>query len=77
MKTITVNVSEVVYREFQEHAKVSDRTTSELIREAMELYSSERIRTRRSLRDLRPLSLGRVKKPWGQDDDLLSEMLGG
>lgn len=76
MKAITVNVSETVYREFQEHARASDRTTSELIREAMELYSSERIRARRSLRELRPLSLGRLKRPLGEDD-LLGEMLDG
>ncbi len=38
MKTITINVSEPVYRDFQEYARRNDRTTSELIREAMEEY---------------------------------------
>ncbi len=75
MKTITLNVSESVYQAFQEHARVSDRTTSELIREAMELYWRERIQTRRSLRELSPLSLGRVMRPLTRDDDLLAEML--
>ena len=36
MKTITVNVSEPVYRDFQRFARERDRTASELIREAME-----------------------------------------
>ena len=77
MKTITINVSEPVYRDFKEHARVCDRTTSELIREAMEVYRNERIRPKRSLRDLQPLSLGFVKRPMTGDDDLLEEMLGG
>ncbi|MBM3465359.1 MAG: ribbon-helix-helix protein, CopG family [Armatimonadetes bacterium] len=69
MKTITINVSESVYEGFQEYARALDRTTSELIREAMELYWNERIRSRQSLRVLRPLSLGKVKKPFGGSRD--------
>lgn len=76
MKTITVNVSEPVYREFQEYARRRDRTTAELIREAMEAYRARLVGPRRSLRDLSPLDLGRVKRPLGPDDDLLGEMLG-
>lgn len=77
MKTITINVSEAVYRDFQEHARVSDRPTSELIREAMELYWTQRIRPKHSLRELQPLSLGKVKMPWHGEDDILGEMLHG
>jgi len=77
MKTITINVSETVYRDFQEQARKLDRTASELIREAMEMYWTERIRHRRSLRELQPLSLGKVKRPLTGADDLLSEMLDG
>ncbi|MBI3925781.1 MAG: ribbon-helix-helix protein, CopG family [Armatimonadetes bacterium] len=77
MKAITINVSEPIYRDFQEHARVCDRTTSELIREAMELYRNERIRPRRSLRALQPLVLGEVKRVWSPDDDLFAEMLDG
>jgi hypothetical protein len=75
MKTITVNVSEPVYRDFVEYARRQDRTASELIREAMEAYRNSHIRPRPSLRDLRPLSLGKVRKPIGPGDDLLGEML--
>jgi len=77
MKTITINVSEAVYKDFQEHARARDRKTSELIREAMELYRKERIRPRRSLTELQPLSLGTVKRPLSPEDDLLAEMLDG
>jgi hypothetical protein len=72
MKTITINVSETVYREFQEHARVCDRTTSELIREAMELYWRERIRQRPSLRDWKPISVGAVLRPLTREDDILA-----
>lgn len=75
MKTITVNVSEPVYRQFQEHARRSDRTAAELIREAMDLYRRERIERSGSLLDLPPLALGAVLRPLDADDDLLEEML--
>ncbi|MFU8847758.1 MAG: ribbon-helix-helix protein, CopG family [Opitutales bacterium] len=77
MKAITVNVSEPTYREFQEYARRKDRKTSELIREAMELYREQNIQDSgaRSLRDLRPQSLGKVLRPLDAEDDLLDEMV--
>jgi hypothetical protein len=76
MKTITVNVSEPVYEDFQRASKRLGRPTSELIREAMEEYRRERLRPRNDLRGFRPRSLGAVLKPLAPEDDLLSEMLG-
>jgi hypothetical protein len=75
MKTITLNVSEPVYEEFQRASKRLDRPASELIREAMELYRHQRLRPRHDLRDFRPRSLGKVLEPLSREDDLLSEML--
>ena len=75
MKTITVNVSEPVYRDFQRLARARDRTASELIREAMEDFRERRIARSTTLADLNPVSVGRVLKPLSQADDLLEEML--
>jgi len=75
MKTITINVSEPVYREFQARARRLDRTTSELIREAMEHYLRDRLRGARSVLAFEPLDLGKVKKPLTSRDDLLAEMI--
>lgn len=75
MKTITVNVSEPVYEEFQRASKSLDRPTSELIREAMAHYRSEHLQARGDLRGFRPRSLGRVLKPLSREDDLMAEML--
>ena len=75
MKTITINVSEPIYAEFQEHARRRDRTASELIREAMELYRERWAGRDGSLRDLKPLDLGATRLPLTPDDDLLEEML--
>lgn len=77
MKTITVNVSEPTYREFQAYARRKDRKTSELIREAMELFRERKIQDSgdHSLRDLRPRSLGKVLRPLEPGDDLLDEMV--
>lgn len=75
MKTITINVSEPVYEEFRRAAQRDGRTTSELIREAMERYRNDRLRPRRDLRDFRPRSVGRVLQPLGAHNDLFAEML--
>tara|TARA_R110002072_G_scaffold266854_1_gene425804 strand:- start:167 stop:412 length:246 start_codon:yes stop_codon:yes gene_type:complete len=75
MKTITINVSEPVYADFQRHAKEQDRPTSELIRESMEAYREKKIRPRRTLRDLRPASVGEVIQPWTGRSELVDDLL--
>ena len=75
MKTITVNVSEPVYEEFQGYAKKVDRKTSELIREAMEEYRKSHITRGTTLRDRRPVSVGGAIQPIDENDDILGEML--
>jgi len=75
MKTITVNVSEPIYEAFQLHARKVDRKTSEVIREAMELYYRHHLQRRTSLRDRSPVSVGGAISPLTSEDDLLGEML--
>jgi predicted transcriptional regulator len=77
MKTITVNVSEPVYQEFQDYAQRNDRKTAELIREAMEDYRRTTIgpARHRSLRQLEPARAGRVLQPLSGEDDLAGEMI--
>ncbi len=78
MNTITVDVPDPVYRDFQDYAKRVDRTPSDLIQEAMELYRDLKIgRKRMSLVDMPSFSVGKILKPLGPDDDLLGEMLEG
>jgi Arc/MetJ-type ribon-helix-helix transcriptional regulator len=74
MITITINVSEPVYREFQKYASAHDRSASELIREAMEAYLEQRLKRRTTLQDLKPLSLGGILKDFTTRGDLLEEM---
>ena len=75
MRTITVNVSDPVYQDFQAFARKRDRKASELIREAMEMYRQAHIQRRTSLRDIRPASAGGPIQPITGADDLLGEML--
>ena len=75
MKTISVNVSEPVYKDFLEYARRTDRTAAELIREAMELFRAQRIAARSSIKTLGPLDVGEVIAPLDAEDDLLGEML--
>ena len=75
MKTITINVSEPVYRDFQRIAKAQDRTASELIRQAMEEFRERRIARSATLADLSPVSVGQVLAPLRREDDLLAELL--
>ena len=74
MKAITINVSEPVYREFQEYARAHDRTASELIREAMEEFLNLKMSRKRSIRDLRPISLGTVLGDAASRENLSAEM---
>lgn len=76
MKPITINVSESTYLDFKKYAKRQDRKTAELIREAMELYREKKIKdsASRSLRELEPVSLGRIIRPLAKGDDILGEM---
>lgn len=75
MRTITVNVSDPVYAEFQRAARAMGRPTSELIREAMENYRRAYLGHRGDLTHLAPVSVGKVLEALGSDDDLLGEML--
>ncbi len=75
MKAITVNISEPVYREFQAYSKRVDRKTSELIREAMELYRRTHMERGTSLRDRRPATAGGPVQPVEAQDDILGDML--
>lgn len=75
MKTITINVSEPTYNEFKEYAQKTDRKTSELIREAMERYRNTYLIGKSSIRNLQPLSGGKILAPLTEKDDLLGEML--
>jgi len=70
-----VNISEPVYDDFVEHARRTDRTAAELIREAMELFRNQRIRPRTSIAGLKPLDLGKPLRRRSNRDDLLGEML--
>ncbi len=73
MKAITINVSEPVYTDFQQFAKSQDRTTSEVIREAMLQYRETRIQRKTCLLPLRPVSVGKILKPWISREDLLED----
>jgi len=77
MKTITINVSEPIYRDFERYAELQGRPTLELIQQAMEEFRRQHIRPQTTLRNLRPSSVGRVLKPLSAEDDTLGEMLDG
>jgi predicted CopG family antitoxin len=75
MKTITVDVNEPIYEEFERFAHEQERSTTEVIREAMELYRREKMRPQYSLRNVKPTSAGTVRKPWTGRGDLLADIL--
>jgi negative regulator of replication initiation len=75
MKTITVNVSDPIYRDFSLYAKQIGNSASELIRRAMEDYHQRFILRKTTLRTRRPASVGYPLEPIRREDDLLGEML--
>lgn len=74
MKTITINVDEKVYKQFQAFARSQERSTSDMIREAMQSYLAGNLQRRTRLQDLKPLSLGGVLRDLSRRDGLLEEM---
>jgi hypothetical protein len=75
MRAITIKVSEAVYRDFQVYASRNERSTADLIREAMREYRERNMNAGTSLRDLRPTSVGAVLRPLRAGEDLLAEMM--
>jgi len=75
MKTVTINVPEAVYEDFQVFAKRVGRTPSELIRDAMELYRQTHFQPKTTLRNRQQASVGGPIQPLSANDDLLEEML--
>lgn len=75
MKTITINVSEPVYRDYQAFAQRTDRSASELIREAMEAFRAAHMHRTTSLKQRRAASVGGPIAALTSEDDLLGDLL--
>ncbi len=74
MKAVTIHVDEPVYAQYKEWARGSQRSTSELIREAMEFYRLHSPSRDQSLREPEaPASVGRILHAWQGREDLLDD----
>ena len=74
MKAVTVHLDDPVYREFQKIARRSRRSTSELIREAMEAYRRTLAKKQSSLAEAGPAaSVEQILIPWSGRKDLLED----
>lgn len=72
MKAVTIHLEESVYSEFQTLARKSKRTSSELIREAMDLYRQKVKKNTHSLIDSPPAaSVGGGLQPWSDRSEML------
>jgi len=71
MKAVTIHVEEPVYRDFQRLARRTKRSTSELIREAMENFRRSSVKPRTPLwQATEPISVGHIKTPWKGRENL-------
>jgi predicted transcriptional regulator len=74
MKAVTVHLDDPVYREFQKVARKTNRSTSELIRDAMETYRRTFVKKQTSLAEACPAaSVGQILTPWTGREDLLED----
>ena len=74
MKAVTVHLDDSVYREFQKAARKARRSTSELIREAMEAYRRTLVKKQSSLAEAGPAtSVGQILTPRAGREDLLGD----
>jgi len=71
MRAVTIHVEEPVYRDFQRLARRTKRSTSELIREAMESFRRSSGKSRVPLwQTTEPASVGHIKTPWSGRENL-------
>lgn len=71
MRAVTIHVDESVYRDFQRLARRTKRSTSELIREAMENFRKISVKARAPLWQApEPTSVGHIKIPWSGRENL-------
>jgi hypothetical protein len=79
MTTISFEIPDAMLKDFQEFAARTQRDPTEVLREALEFYQRHRIRpdqsavVSHSILDHKPISLGRVLKPWGSRSELLED----
>ena len=75
MRTISINVSEKAYLEFKSFGELRGRPVAELIREAMDMYTDERIRPARVLRRMPTTGKPKLRRRWTKEE-IQEEMLG-
>ena len=76
MKVVTIHLDESVYQDFQKLAKRTKRSTSDLIREAMEQYKKQVLKNRRPIFETSvPASVGQVLQPWKGRGELVCDFL--
>jgi hypothetical protein len=76
MVTIEITVPDATYAEYRRAARVQRRPMADLFQDALETYRQKRLGPRRDLTSWSPVSVGRVLRPLGPDDDLLTEAAG-
>jgi hypothetical protein len=74
MKTISLNVSSVAYKKFQEIAQRQGLPVSELVRRAMDEFIDRNYRQRISIRNISTIRAGKILKPW-KGGDIFKEMV--
>lgn len=73
MKAVTFHIDEADYAELKLHARIANRSTSELLREGVRLVNDRASGSRRvSLADAPPpISVGRIRRTWSGREELL------
>ena len=75
MKLISIKVSEKAYAEFKVYAAHRGRPVAEVMREAMDLYIDQQIRSASKLRQIPTTSKPKLKRRWTREE-VQEEMLG-
>jgi len=76
MATIEITVPDATYADYRQAAGAQRRPMADLFREALEVYRQERLGSQRDLTSWSPVSVGRVLRSLGPEDDLLGEATG-
>ena len=73
MKTVSIEIPESLYAEYEDYAQRRNTNVADVIRMALELHRARLRKGTHSIRDIKPVSMGKILKPWASRAELLED----
>lgn len=73
MKTVSVEIPEALYADYEHYARRRNLRAEDVIHMALQLHRARLAKGTHSLRELRPVSMGRLLQSWNSRAELLED----